>query len=138
MKKFITFLLISVCAIGLMTGCKTSKEEKGETSNNSEPTANTEENVIKDQTVGELSFVNTSLIYEDGMSTFETTVTNTTSEPVNVSEITIHLKDAEGQEVVALTGFIGGQLNANESRIITSSATQDLTTVSTLEYEIIR
>ncbi len=135
MKKYVILGILVLFMTGITTGCKKETEQQNDSNI---PQANTNENVIKNQVVDVFSFENTSLLYENGTSTFETTVTNTSDIAVYVSEFKIHLKDEQGNEIVTLTGYIGNQLDAHESRTITSSATQNLMLASILEYEIIR
>lgn len=121
----------------IITGCGKKTEEKP---NNLEEQikVNTNENVIKDQNVEVFEFTNTSLIYSEGMTRFETTVTNTSDETEYLSEFKIHVKDKEGNEVEQLIGYVGSELQAKESRVISSYSTMDLSDVDTIEYEVIR
>ncbi len=136
MKKLTIMMLIGILTVTMTTGCGCTKKEK----ENEEPEtkANTNEDVIKDQKVEVFEFTNTSLVYENGMSTLGTTVTNTSEEAVTLTEFNIHVKDANGNEIVELKGFVGEELKAHESRLITSYCTADLTTASSITYEVIR
>lgn len=136
MKKF-GILCVSFLLVLSLTGCGCSKkEEKKE--EKEEIKVNTNENVIKDQTLEVFEFKNTSLVYEDGNSKLETTVTNTGSETEYLKEFKIHVKDKDGNEIIELTGFVGDNIEAGQSRVIDSYYGQDLTDAESIEYEIIR
>ena len=103
-----------------------------------ETKANTNTEVVKDQQLENFTFKSTSLVYEEQTSTLQTVVTNTGSKVEMLSEFLIHVKDAEGNEIVTLTGFIGDSLKPGESRTITSSYGDDLTTAASISYEVVR
>lgn len=135
MKKIVTMLVIGVCTMSLVTGCGCSKKTEN---NNGGPKVNTNEDVIKDQTLEVFHFTNTSLIYENGSTKLETTVKNTSSETAYLKEFKIHVKDANGKDMEVLIGFIGDHLKAGESRVIDSYSIVDLTNAVSMEYEIVR
>ena len=136
MKK-IGILFVSFLIVLSLTGCGCSKKEEKE-KEKEEIKVNTNENVIKDQTLEVFEFKNTSLVYENNNSKLETTVTNTGSETEYLKEFKIHVKDKDGNEIIELTGFIGDNIGAGESRVINSYYSQDLTNAESIEYEIIR
>lgn len=132
MKKTIKIAIIGLSVIGLVTGCGCSK--KGE--NNDNIKANTNEGVVKDQTLDVFEFKNTSLIYEDGTTTLETSVTNTSDKDETLQEFEIKVLDKDGNEMIILTGFIGDTLKAGETRIIDSYCQDDLTNATEIVYSI--
>lgn len=134
--KLFTMLLI----LGLVTGCGCSNKESKEKNNNlvEDIKANTNENVIKDQVLDVFTFTNISLIYENGTSTLETLVTNTSSEPQYLTEFKVHVKNELGEEIVTLTGFVGASIEANGTETIISSYGDDLSNAYSIEYEIVR
>ena len=136
MKKLAMLLALSVTTLGLLTGCGCQKKEK-ETKKD-EIKTNTNENVIKDQTVDVFQFEQTSLIYEDGNSKLQTTVTNTSDETAYLAEFLIHVKDAEGNEIVTMTGFVGDSIAAKASKVIDSTYGEDLTNAASIEYEVVK
>ena len=78
LKNALMLLFVAVFAVTVAVGC----EKKGGSSNEpenqqTEVKANTTEEVIKDRTVGVFQFTNTSLVWENGSSLLETTITNT-------------------------------------------------------------
>lgn len=135
MKKIVTMLVIGICTMGLVTGCGCSKKEENKEEG---PKVNTNEDVIKDQTVEVFHFTNTSLIYENGTTKLQTTVKNTSSETAYLKEFKIHVKDANGKDMEVLIGFIGSELKAGESRVIDSYTVVDLTEAVSMEYEVIK
>lgn len=142
MKKVFGLTLALVLSLTLLTGCGCSKKSN-EKKNNPEtktegPKANTNEGVIKDQTLDVFKFEKTSLIYEDGNSKLQTTVTNTSSETQYLKEFKIHVKDASGAEIIELTGFVGDNIEANKSKVISSVYGDDLTKATTIEYELVK
>lgn len=134
MKKIVNISLILLIGIFLLTGCGNKEKENEET----DTKVNTNENVVKDQTLENFKFENTSLVYENGNSVLETIVTNTSSETTYLKEFKIMVKDASGNEIVTLKGFVGDSLGAGESRTITSSYGDDLTEAKSITYEVIR
>lgn len=142
MKKVLYLGLGLILSVTLLTGCGCSKKDSENKNNpqteNEGPKANTNEGVIKDQTLDVFKFEKTSLIYENGNSKLQTTVTNTSNETQKLKEFKIHVKDADGKEVVVLTGLVGNNLEAGESRVITTTYGDDLTKAASIEYEVVK
>lgn len=142
MRKVFGIVLVCVLSLTLLSGCGCSKKEDAKGNNNDTktegPKANTNQDVIKDQELGVFKFEKTSLIYENGNSKLQTKVTNTSNETQFLKEFLIHVKDAEGKEIVTLTGFIGSNLEAGESRTISSTYGDDLTKATSIEYELVK
>lgn len=136
------FKVFAICAISFLvvTGCscqkKTDKDNDNKT--NEDIKANTNDEVIKDQEIDVFSFTKTSLIYENGTSTLETTVTNNSDETQYLKEFKIIVKDSEGNEIVTMTGFIGDSIEAKASRVIDSTYGEDLTNAASIEYEVVK
>ena len=133
MKKILNISMTMLVGMFLLTGCQNNKDVKP-----IETKANTNTEVVKDQQLENFTFKSTSLVYEEQTSTLQTVVTNTGSKVEMLSEFLIHVKDAEGNEIVTLTGFIGDSLKPGESRTITSSYGDDLTTAASISYEVVR
>ena len=134
MKKIVNISMILLIGLFLLTGCKNNKE------NEKQPNikANTNEDVVKNQQLENFLFENTSLVYEDGTSTLQTTVTNTSNETTYLSEFIIYVKDKDGNEIITLRGFVGDKLKAGEKRTISSSCGDDLTNAASISYEVVR
>lgn len=132
MKKTVKIAIFLLCMMTILTGC-------GKKTNITDGIkSNTNEDVIKDQKVEVFEFTNTSLLYEEGRSKLEVTVTNTSDEIAYLSEFKIHVKDENENEIIELIGFVGEQIEPKESRLITSYSIQDLTNASSISYEIVK
>jgi hypothetical protein len=142
MKKI---LALSLVGLLVFTGCG-KKEEINSTETPSmddsqqvtDPEANVNPGIVDNQTVEEFYFENASLVYDNGTSTLETTVTNVSDTPATLEEFKIIFKDADVNVIVTLSGFVGGSLLAGESKVITSGASMDLTNAASVSYEVVR
>lgn len=134
-KKFLVALSL-LLVVGLATGCGCSK--KSESKKEEQEKYNTNEEVVKDQEVGDLKFTNTSLKVDDNYSTLVTLVSNPTSSDIDVRIFYIHVKDKDGNEIVKLEGYVGDVIPAGESREITSNADMDLSKATSIEYEMVK
>lgn len=132
--KLIKKIMIGLFTIGLITGCGSSKKEEPQ----EDIKVNTNEGVIKDQTVEVFEFKKTSLIYENGTTTLETTVTNTSDSDQYLEEFIIKVTDASGNEMITLRGFVGDKIKAGESKIINSYCGEDLSTATNITYTVAR
>ncbi len=128
----LVIVIAVIVTVGLLLKNKENKID-GESGYKS----NTNENVIKDQQIGDFNFTNTSLNYKDGNSVLRVSVTNTSNQELSLQEFKIHVYDSEHNEIVTLTGFIGDKLQAGETKYIESSYADDLTNAHSIEYEII-
>ena len=134
MKKITLMTLIALTTVTLVTGCGKDKEEDKEKL----PQANTNEDVIKDQTVESFSFENTSLVYHEGTTTLETVVTNTMDTDQTLQEFQIIVKDKDDNVMITLVGFVGSTIKAGESKVISSNCGEDLTKAASIEYVVVR
>ena len=132
MKKIFGLSLVMLSLIFTLTGCGNDKEEP-----KVDDKYNTNEGVIEDKTVGELKLTNSSLLTEENSSTLVTLVTNPTDKNISVRIFNIYVKDKDGNEIVKLQGYVGGEVPAGESREITSSVDMNLSNAHTVEYEIV-
>lgn len=98
-------------------------------------TANTNAEVIKEETYEGLVLNNISLITENGYSTFSADVTNTNQTDSNIKDINIVLKDKKGNIVITLRGHIGENLKSNEKRTITAVTKGNLNNVYSKEIK---
>lgn len=96
---------------------------------------NTNTGVIEDKKLGDLTFTNTSMIEQDGVTTLETTITNNSKESKYVGSFTIYVKDRSDEVITELVGYVGSELAPSEQRIITSSITDDITSAYKIEYK---
>ena len=130
MKKLLTITIVILLSITLLTGCGKKDDKKDEIK------SNTNENVVKDQVIDELTLTNTSLITKNGESTLVTLVTNSTGSTKTVKTFDIFVKDEKGEVIVTLTGYVGGEVPPGESRTITSNVEMDLSKAKSVEYVI--
>ena len=135
MKRNLLLVATLLFAFILTTGCGCNKKSEKASK---KVKANTNENVVKDQELEVFKFTNTSLVYEDSTSILTTVVTNTSDKTEYLKEFKIIVKDNNGGEIVTLTGFVGDNIEAKGSTVITSSYGQDLTKAASIEYEIVR
>lgn len=139
MKKVFLTSISMLLVLGLATGCGCSKKNSKKDAANKEPEVkvNTEKEVIKDREVDGIKLTNTSLTTVDGVSTLVTSVTNNSKEDYHLDEYTIIIKDAEGNEIIRIPGYVGDTIKAGETRTINSSVDIDLSTsAKSIEYEV--
>lgn len=132
MKKKLLIGMLAVLLVPCMTGC--GKETKKETKQNKEQELN--ENITKEKEVEGIKITKTSLVYKDGMSKLTSTVTNTTNEDKEVKSFNIDVKGETGYTVITLLGYVGATLKPNESRVIESNVSMDLTTAIDITYTL--
>lgn len=140
MKKILALTLVGLL---VFTGCGKKEEEKKNNEQNNEvveqqPQVNTNEGIVEDKTLEEFSFTNTSMIYQNGQTDLEVTVTNTSENTAYLKEFKIYAKDAEGNILVTMVGFVGDNIPAGESKVISSGASIDLTKAARIDYEVVR
>ena len=125
-------IIIGLVLIILVTGCGCKKKEETKVKENKSV------DVIKDQKTEVFEFVNTSLVYENGMSKLETAVTNTSDKTQKLKEFHIHFMDKNDNEIVTLVGYVGKSMAAHETKIINSYSSEDLTSAKNIKYEVIK
>ena len=136
MKKTLIVALSSLLLLFLATGCGCTKKE--EKKDNNKVKVNTNNDVIKDQKLEVFTFTNTSLIYEDSTSILTTVVTNNSDKTEYLKEFTINVRDKDGNIIIQLPGYVGDNIEAKSSTVITSSYGDDLTKAASIDYEIVR
>ena len=122
-------LLIVLGLLMIFTGSK-----EASTTNNIK--TNNNENIIKEQVVGNLLLNQVSLTYEKGTSTFSVQITNQTSESVAINQFDVTFKTKNGSVIATLQGTLGDSLDGNTSIVITMTSDIDLTKAYSLEYNI--
>ncbi len=133
MKKKLLIVLSLFLVVGLATGCGCSKKEEKK-----QDKFNTNEKVVENKNVEDLTLTNTSLKVDKNYSTLVTLVSNPTKEDKEVRIFNIHVKDKNGNEIVTLQGYVGDVIPAGESREITSNVDMDLSNAADIEYEIVK
>ncbi len=87
------------------------------------------------QVVEGLSFENANLKTEDGITTFTAEIVNESGNIITLKTININIKNAS-DEIITLIGYVGEQLETNESKLITASIDKEITDASQVEYTI--
>lgn len=126
----LVILIIVVSVIVINNNKGTEKKTKKVTQK-----AITEQEVIKDETFGNLNFTNTTLIKDGDQYTLSMDVTNSTQSEIDIEQVNINLKDKDGNSVIVLLGYIGDPMKAGETRTITSSVATDLSKVKSKTIE---
>lgn len=124
MKKiyFIIFIL-------LLTGCNKVEEP---TSINE---VNLNDQVIEDKKINDLSTSDTSLIYDQGITTFKTNLKNN-GDKIDIKNIKVKFENKNNTEIITLTNNINKTLDTNESILVTIISDIDLTDAYKIEYYI--
>ena len=126
MKK----IIIIIMSIILITGCSNSKtDEKNAKVNNNE-------NITKEQVIGNYSVSNASLVYDKGTSIFKITITNTTDNILNINDFKITFKSESGSVITVLNGFSIDNMEPNVGLEISLDSDVDLSDAASVEYEI--
>ncbi len=125
MKK----ILIIIVSVLLITGCTNN-----ETSNNSK--VNTNENIIKEQVIGNVNINNISLTYKEGTSNFKMTITNIADQNININNFKVTFKSKSGSIITVLNGFSLDNIEPNTSLEIVLDSDIDLSKAYSVEYEI--
>ena len=90
---------------------------------------------LSDRQVGDLSFKNATMQYEDGITTLTVEVHNDSENEYNLKNIDINIKD-ESDNVVVLYGYIGNKIEGNGMKVITASIDKDLSSTKSIDYVI--
>ena len=98
--------------------------------------SSTESSYLADQTVEGLSFENANLEVANGVSTYTVEVTNDLDKEYTLKNINIIFKDGSGQEIETLLGYIGENLEVEETKVIDASIDKELTDIVKIEYVI--
>lgn len=120
MKKILIIILLLV-----FTGC--NKYEKLEPNK-----VNLNELVIEDKKIDKLSMTNTSLIYESGITTFKTTITNN-GKIIKNKKINLIFKNTNKSIIVVLKGYISKLEKLDKTEFVVTSDI-DLTDAYLVEY----
>lgn len=142
MKKTISlFSIFLVSLLVFATGCgcnkksNEKKDEKKEEINNIK--YNTNQGIIEDKEVGGLHLTNTSLETSEYSSTLVTLVSNPTDKNIQVGMFRIYVKDKDDNLIKTIIAYVGGEIEAGESKEITTNIDMSLENAFKVEYEII-
>lgn len=137
-KKIIALFL--ACGLIFATGCgkKTNDNKKPDDNNGNtiitEPSANTEDGVVGEQTIDGLKFTNVTLISEGESTVYTADVVNTTDTAIDVKSFNIIFRDKDGKEIVTILVFVGSNIAPNESVPVSSSVDMSLLNAKSAEY----
>lgn len=138
-KKIIALFL--ACGLIFATGCgkKTTNDDKKPDDNKdnttiTEPSANTDDAVVGEQTIDGLKFTNVTLISEGESTVYTADVVNTTDTAIDVKSFNITFRDKDGKEIVTILVFVGSNIAPNESVPVSSSVDMSLLKAKSAEY----
>lgn len=136
MKKVILTVLV-VSSVFVLTGCGKNKKVVTPDIEEEKIKTNTNENVIKEAEIDGLKIEKSSIVYEDGLTTLTTSITNISNEVkvVDSIKITYTLEDGTKTDLLAV---IGDPITQNQTVYITSTTDIDLTNAVSVEYEIMK
>lgn len=117
-------LLVIVLTL-LITGCSQTNIFKNAVVNNNEQ-------VIKEQVIGNLKFSDTSLIYEKGISTFKVTILNM-GDKVNPESVSVVFKNENDTIITTLDGTFG-EIDKDSLINLTLTSDIDLSNAYKVEY----
>lgn len=89
---------------------------------------------LRNQTVDGLSFEDTTLEYNEGVTTFTSKVYNESGDEYTLKNITVVLSN--GTKTTSLTGYIGESLENEEGKVLKISIDDDLSDSTSLTYKI--
>lgn len=124
MKK----IIIIICLL-MITGCGKEKEKF------ENDIVNINEEIIKTQTVEDIEFDNTTVIYSNGMTNFNTTIKNN-GETKKIGYIIVSFKTKNDILMYQFKVPVLDTLNSKADKIITMSTDVDLTNAYKITYEI--
>ena len=90
--------------------------------------------LLDDQVLDGLTLTDISLTEDDGVTTYQATVTATENKTVNYIEIV--LKDTEKDQAITLIGYIGKTLANGETSIIKASTDADVIHSTEVTYTV--
>ena len=122
MKKSISLFsifLVSLLVFVTGCGCQKKNDEKKEEINNIK--YNTNQGIVEDKEVGGLHLTNTSLETSEYSSTLVTLVSTPTDENIQVGMFRIYVKDKDDNLIKTIIAYVGGEIEAGESKEITTN-----------------
>ena len=127
------WLVLMLAVVIAVTGCG-----KKENNNNPGENVNTNTGIVEDKEVEVFTFTNTSLVWNDNASNLVTVITNTSDEEQYLKGFKVHVYDSNGNEMAAMTGYVGAKLKAHEVRQMSTGHYENLTNAAKIEYEVLR
>lgn len=130
--KGLKVLLIILSCVSIVTGCGKKNNEKQD--NNNETKVEENKKVQADS----FEFTTNSVNFENENSVFDINVKNIANEERYINEFLIHVKDAEGNELASLYGYVNETIEAQGERVISCSFGNNLSNYSSLEFEVLK
>lgn len=138
MKKSISlFSIFLVSLLVFVTGCGCQKKDDEKKEEISNIKYNTNQGIVEDKEVGGLHLTNTSLETSEYSSTLVTLVSNPTDKNIQVGMFRIYVKDKDDNLIKTIIAYVGGEIEAGESKEITTNIDMSLENAFKVEYEII-
>lgn len=138
MKKNISlFSIFLVSLLVFVTGCGCQKKDDEKKEEISNIKYNTNQGIVEDKEVGGLHLTNTSLETSEYSSTLVTLVSNPTDKNIQVGMFRIYVKDKDDNLIKTIIAYVGGEIEAGESKEITTNIDMSLENAFKVEYEII-
>lgn len=132
-KGFTKFLVTILLVCPILVGCGNKEEtEQKEEHKQTESTSG-----IKAVTKDKLEYHNSSIeTDENGTWTVITEVVNKGDAARNINNITLELKDKEGNIVDTLSSYIGVEIKPDESAATVAKTEVDLSNVKSIDYSV--
>ena len=124
-------IILCFISIILVTGCSFFNKEdviNSEINNN--------DNIIKEQVVGNFKISGVSLDYLNGTSTFNVSVTNTTEQELNITSFKAIFKTKNGNVIATLESDLRGKIGSNSTLEASMISDVDLSNAYSVEYDI--
>lgn len=136
LKKIGFVSLITLILFSTVCGCNKEENKKENKKEETENVINNNEGVINDQNYDGLDITNTSLVTEDGISTFITSITNNNDSDYYVNELVITIKDADGNVIKTLPAYVGSTIASGQTRMVNVNIDADLSKAEKVEYSV--
>lgn len=131
--KSVKILLVITACLSLIVGCgNKNKESKEKNTNNNTVAEN--KTVIAES----FEFKTNSVNFENNNSVFDINIKNIADESRYIKEFMIHVKDAKGETLANLFGYVNETIEAQGEKVISCSYGGDLSNYSTLEFEVLK
>lgn len=129
--KSIKILLIIACCFICLTGCGKKEEKQNQADKTKEPESKA---IIAES----FEFKTNAVNFENENSVFDINVKNIAGEERYINEFLLHVKDAEGNDLAALYGYVNETIEPGGERVISCSFGNNLSNYSSLEFEVLK
>lgn len=133
-KKIIALSMVALLFVAAGCGCK--KKTNTPSDNNTQGTANTSSDVVKEQVVDNVKFSNVMMLVNNKQTAFTCDMENQGKESVVADYLVIHALDANGKELSKLIVTLG-ELEAGKTKQVSVSNDTDLTAAKSVTYEFV-